>query len=57
MKWCGLYGHWGDHYRAGHPIEAAYGGNGGDGDDAGNISVEVVDEIGGGGGEPTPGAF
>ena len=57
MKWYGLCGHWGDHYRADHTVEAADDGNGGDGDDAGNVAVEVVDESGGDGDQPTPGNF
>ena len=47
MKWCGLYGQWGDHYRARHPADTRDDGNGVDGDDAGNVAVKRVDKGGG----------
>ena len=43
VKWYGLCGSWGDHYRAGHPADAVAGDDEDVNADEVNIAVEQVD--------------
>ena len=53
VKWCGLCGKWGDHYRAGHPVGDVDVGEPDDGDAEGNVAFDdsVFDD------PPSEGAF
>ena len=57
VKWCGIHGNWGDHYRAGHTTDATNNDDGGKTADAGNVTTKGFDEGGGDGHKPTLGAF
>ena len=56
MKWCGICGSWGEHYRAGHSSDATNEDDEDENLDEGNVAVEQVgdDEVIN---QPTSGAF
>ena len=54
VKWCGLCGSWGDHYRVGHTTNAT--------DEAidehtTNVAIESAEEFGGDRAQPTDGVY